>query len=115
MITTITAGTMLLMWIGEIITEKGIGNGISLIIFCGIISRLPRSRRAVRHPCQRRRRQDYPAPRLPARDIAYHRLRRDLLNEGTRNIPVSYAKRPAATASTPASIRTCRCALSPPA
>ena len=43
MISTITAGTMLLMWIGEIITEKGIGNGISLIIFCGIISRLPTS------------------------------------------------------------------------
>src|SRR5215469_278608 len=41
MISTITAGSMLLMWMGEIITEKGIGNGISLIIFCGIISRLP--------------------------------------------------------------------------
>ncbi len=40
---TITAGTMLLMWMGELITEKGVGNGISLIIFCGIISRLPSS------------------------------------------------------------------------
>jgi preprotein translocase subunit SecY len=38
---TITAGTTLLMWIGEQITEKGIGNGISLIIFAGIVSRLP--------------------------------------------------------------------------
>src|SRR5262249_14716994 len=43
MVSTITAGTMLLMWIGEIITEKGIGNGISLLIFCGIVSRLPSS------------------------------------------------------------------------
>ena len=36
-----TAGSLLLMWIGEQITAKGIGNGISLIIFAGIISRLP--------------------------------------------------------------------------
>lgn len=38
---TLTAGSLLLMWIGEQITAKGIGNGISLIIFVGIISRLP--------------------------------------------------------------------------
>lgn len=38
---TLTAGTAFLMWLGEQITEKGIGNGISLIIFIGIISRLP--------------------------------------------------------------------------
>lgn len=36
-----TAGTIFLMWIGEQITEKGIGNGVSLIIFIGIIARLP--------------------------------------------------------------------------
>ncbi len=40
-IATITAGTVFLMWIGELITEKNIGNGISLIIFAGIIARLP--------------------------------------------------------------------------
>ena len=38
---TLTAGTVFLMWIGEQITAKGIGNGISLIIFAGIVSRLP--------------------------------------------------------------------------
>ena len=38
---TFTAGTVLLMWIGEQITDKGIGNGISLLIFTGIVSRLP--------------------------------------------------------------------------
>ncbi|MGI6574345.1 MAG: preprotein translocase subunit SecY [bacterium] len=38
---TLTAGTSFLMWLGELITEKGIGNGISLIIFAGIVSRLP--------------------------------------------------------------------------
>ncbi len=38
---TVTAGTSFLMWLGEQITEKGIGNGISLIIFAGIIARYP--------------------------------------------------------------------------
>ena len=38
---TFTAGTAFLMWLGEQITEKGVGNGISLIIFAGIVSRLP--------------------------------------------------------------------------
>jgi len=38
---TLTAGSMLLMWIGEQMTAKGLGNGISLIIFAGIVSRLP--------------------------------------------------------------------------
>ncbi|NMC26812.1 MAG: preprotein translocase subunit SecY [Syntrophomonadaceae bacterium] len=38
---SLTAGTAMLMWIGEMITERGIGNGISLIIFCGIAARIP--------------------------------------------------------------------------
>ncbi len=37
----VSAGSMLLMWIGELISEFGIGNGVSLIIFAGIVSRLP--------------------------------------------------------------------------
>jgi preprotein translocase subunit SecY len=37
----LTAGTTFLMWLGEAITEKGVGNGISLIIFAGIVSRIP--------------------------------------------------------------------------
>lgn len=41
LITTMVAGTMLLVWIGELITERGIGNGISIIILIGIISGLP--------------------------------------------------------------------------
>jgi preprotein translocase subunit SecY len=39
----ITAGSALLMWIGELISEFGIGNGVSLIIFAGIVARLPQS------------------------------------------------------------------------
>lgn len=41
MIITMLTGTMLVMWLGELITEYGIGNGISLLIFAGIIARLP--------------------------------------------------------------------------
>lgn len=40
-VTAMTAAAMLLMWMGELITEQGIGNGISLVIFAGIISQLP--------------------------------------------------------------------------
>jgi preprotein translocase subunit SecY len=40
---TVTTGTMFLMWIGEQITQRGIGNGISLLIFAGIVARLPQA------------------------------------------------------------------------
>ena len=40
-IATLTAGTMIAMWIGELISEQGIGNGISLLIFAGIVGRFP--------------------------------------------------------------------------
>lgn len=42
-VSAMTAGSMLLMWLGEVITEKGIGNGISLLIFAGIVSQLPQT------------------------------------------------------------------------
>lgn len=41
MITALVGGSMLLMWMGELMTEQGVGNGISLLIFAGIISQLP--------------------------------------------------------------------------
>ena len=41
MVLTLTAGACIVMWMGEKITEKGIGNGVSLIIFVGIVARLP--------------------------------------------------------------------------
>jgi preprotein translocase subunit SecY len=40
---TLTAGTAFIMWLGEQITERGVGNGISLIIFAGIVARLPQA------------------------------------------------------------------------
>lgn len=42
-VVTLTAGTIFLMWLGEQITERGVGNGISLIIFAGIVAGLPRA------------------------------------------------------------------------
>ncbi len=42
-VTTIVAGTIFLMWLGEQITQRGIGNGISLIIFSGIVAEIPRA------------------------------------------------------------------------
>lgn len=42
-VTAMTAGSVLLMWLGELISEQGIGNGISLLIFAGIISQLPQT------------------------------------------------------------------------
>ena len=43
MVAALTGGSMLLMWLGELVTEQGVGNGISLIITVGIVSRLPAS------------------------------------------------------------------------
>ena len=40
---TLVAGTVFLMWLGEQITQRGIGNGISLIIFAGIVAEIPRA------------------------------------------------------------------------
>ena len=40
-ILTWTAGTALVMWLGELITQRGIGNGMSILIFASVVSRLP--------------------------------------------------------------------------
>src|SRR3974377_41761 len=52
---TLTGGTMFLMWLGEQITSRGIGNGISLIILSGIVAELPS---ALAHMLGRRRPRD---------------------------------------------------------
>ncbi|HIT54011.1 MAG TPA: preprotein translocase subunit SecY [Candidatus Fimivicinus intestinavium] len=51
-ILVLTAGTALIMWLGEQINEKGIGNGISLILFAGIVSRIPTMVTQLFHPTQ---------------------------------------------------------------
>jgi len=89
-ILTITAGTLFLMWLGELISEKGIGNGVSLLIFAGIVSRFPMGIRETLI--------NWSPERIPsfllfislALIIIFGVV---LINEGRRNIPVSYAKR----------------------
>lgn len=41
-VSIVVAGSMLIMWIGELVSEFGIGNGVSLIIFAGIVARIPK-------------------------------------------------------------------------
>jgi preprotein translocase subunit SecY len=88
---TITAGSMLLMWLGELVTEKGIGNGVSLLIFAGIISGFPSN-------VQQLFAMGYEASMLFGY-VAFVVMSVlmigsvVLINEARRNIPVSYAKR----------------------
>jgi preprotein translocase subunit SecY len=42
-VATLVAGAMVMMWLGEVINEKGIGNGISMILLAGIVSQIPSS------------------------------------------------------------------------
>lgn len=91
-IITLTAGCVLVMWLGEQITERGIGNGISLIIFIGIIARLPS---AILDEIQ----QLTAGNRMILTELFLFGLMFAtvaavvLLTQGTRKIPVQYAKR----------------------
>ncbi|WP_089609488.1 preprotein translocase subunit SecY [Dehalobacterium formicoaceticum] len=89
---TLTAGTAFLMWMGELITEKGIGNGISLIIFAGIVSRIPSGINTVFQYLKQGETNIFSvllflviALIIIAGVVAMH--------EGQRRIPVQYAKR----------------------
>ncbi|MEA2675005.1 MAG: preprotein translocase subunit SecY [Chloroflexota bacterium] len=84
---TMVAGAVVLMWLGELITEKGIGNGISFIIFAGIVSRAPAGVLAVLQQ---------PSPR----DIVLFAILAIVavaviiyIQEGQRRIPIQYASR----------------------
>lgn len=92
MITTITAGSMLLMWIGEIITESGVGNGISLLVFASVISRLPSAAGQFASLLSGDTGKLFTLILyfIAVLAVIYFVV---LLNEGQRNIPVSYAKR----------------------
>ncbi len=89
-IVTIVAGSMFLMWIGEIISELGMGNGISLLIFAGIVASLPSNifqTFVTFNPAQ-----------IPSYFIFFALsvviiAGVVLITEARRNIPVSYAKR----------------------
>ncbi len=89
-ILTITAGAMFLMWLGEIISEQGVGNGISLLIFAGIVARLPINIFETFVSFDPSRIPSYLAFVVLAVVIISGVV---LITEARRNIPVSYAKR----------------------
>ncbi len=89
-IITITGGALFLMWLGELISEKGIGNGVSLLIFAGIIARTPVELRNVIYSWTPSLLPSYILFAAAAFLIIYFVV---LVNEARRNIPVSYAKR----------------------
>jgi preprotein translocase subunit SecY len=89
-ITTITAGALFLMWLGELISERGIGNGVSLLIFAGIISDFPNSIRQMLVSWDKSMIPSY----LLFFGVSLIMITGVVLvNEARRNIPVSYAKR----------------------
>lgn len=89
-ISTVTAGCIFLMWLGELISEKGIGNGISLLIFAGIVATLPMDIYQMLIAWD---------PAMIPTYLLFFGMALlivagvVLINEGRRNIPVSYAKR----------------------
>jgi preprotein translocase subunit SecY len=86
----VTAGSMFLMWLGELINEKQIGNGISLIIFAGIVARVPQ---VIQHNIL-----TYDPSKIPSY-IAFFVVSLlvifgvVIVNEAERKIPINYAKR----------------------
>jgi preprotein translocase subunit SecY len=89
-ISMITAGALFLMWLGELISEKGIGNGVSLLIFAGIVSAVPLSIREIAVTYDPSKIPSYLAFVVLALVITTGVV---IITEGRRNIPVSYAKR----------------------
>jgi len=87
-IATMTAGTMFAIWLGELITEQGIGNGISIIIFAGIVARVPANLFNLMQ-----------GEAATFNLIAFTALTLltvvviVIIQEGTRRIPVQYGKR----------------------
>ena len=87
-ILTLTAGTAFIMWMGELITQRGIGNGMSLLIFTSIISQLPSQGNAIRLS-------DNGAIVFPISVLVALLLLIGVIfiEQGQRRIPVQYAKR----------------------
>jgi preprotein translocase subunit SecY len=88
-IATMTAGTMFAIWLGELITEEGIGNGISLIIFAGIVARVPFNMARLLADEANRMRNLLIFLALTVITVAVIVI----VQEGTRRIPVKYGKR----------------------
>ncbi len=86
----ITAGSMLLMWLGELITEFGIGNGVSLLIFAGIVSRIPQVVSQFAFSFDQSQIPMYLAFTIATLLVIYGVV---FITEAERPVPVTYAKR----------------------
>ena len=89
-ITLITAGAIFLMWLGELISEKGIGNGVSILILAGIVSRYPIQLRETILTFNSLKVFSYLAFIIIAFITIIGII---LITEARRNIPISYSKR----------------------
>ena len=89
---TLTAGTAFIMWLGEQITERGIGNGISLIIFAGIVARMPTAMSNTFRLVSTGAMSIFPIIILLALMVAVVAVI-IFVEQGQRRIPVQYAKR----------------------
>lgn len=89
-VVVITGGAVFLMWLGELISEKGIGNGVSLLIFAGIIARFPASIRQTLVTLDPSQIPSYLAFFVVALAVIAGVV---IITEGQRNVPVAYAKR----------------------
>ncbi len=90
---TIAAGTLFLMWLGELISEKGIGNGVSLLIFAGIISGFPSNVRQMILIGQTQGSSSLPGLLVFFVMAVVIVAAVVFITEARRNIPISYAKR----------------------
>ncbi|MFO7688785.1 MAG: preprotein translocase subunit SecY [Desulfobacterales bacterium] len=89
---TLTAGTAFIMWLGEQITERGIGNGISLIIFAGIVARMPTAMGNTFRLVSTGAMSIFPVIVLLALMVTVIAVI-VFVEQGQRRIPVQYAKR----------------------
>jgi preprotein translocase subunit SecY len=89
---TVTTGSILLMWLGELISEKGIGNGVSVIIFAGIVANIPGSIGQSLALAQESSERLIPFAIMILVTLLLTVLV-ILITEGRRNIPVTYAGR----------------------
>jgi preprotein translocase subunit SecY len=87
---SIVAGSIILMWMGELISEKGIGNGVSLLIFAGIVADFPNNIQRMFITFDQTQLLSYILFGLLSLLVIAGVV---LINEGRRNISVSYAKR----------------------
>lgn len=89
---SLVAGTAFLMWLGEVITEKGIGNGISLFIFAGVITGMPRELAQIWVMLRKGQAKWYNGVLMLAVSVTTILLV-IWITEGERRIPVQYSKR----------------------